>query len=111
MPAPGVIIRAFQSSFRRWQSIEHPAQLPEQPPFPLLRCVARYHTMAQTAMKSAPIKILLIKFINTPQNRIAMPRTMSATTQATTHWSATTPAAQPRPSSRRTEVMAATQGV
>lgn len=104
-------MRVFQSSFRRWQSTEQPAQLPEQPPLPLLRCVARYHTTAQTAMKSAPIKILLIKFISSPQKSNAIARTISATTQATTHWSTTTPAAQPRPSSRRTEAMAATQGV
>ena len=55
------------SSFLRSHSALHPAQLPEHPP-PLFFCVSRNQTTAHTAMNSAPIRILLMRFKTIPSS-------------------------------------------
>ncbi len=94
------------------------AQFPLQPALPqlqlpLLRTVLRRAKNRMTA--SAASRIQSIAFIVLPSHprpsAMPMSRSSSAASQATPHCHSTTATDQPRPSSRRMEAMAATQGV
>lgn len=110
---------AFYCFFEE-QSQPQEAQLPLQPllpqlQLPLLRMVfrrAKKTITASAASRIQSIRCIGASFQPSPApSAMPMSRSSSAASQATPHCQSTTPIDQPRPSSRRMEAMAATQGV